>query len=217
MKVKWLGHASMKVASSEGLRIITDPFTPGGLGLNYAPIEEEADIVTVSHDHPDHNNVASVRGSPRVVKGVGTHRIMGVNFRGIDCYHDDSSGRQRGANTIFCFSLDGIRACHLGDLGHPLSPETQAEIGQVDLLFIPVGGNFTIDAGVAAECCRGLNPRVVIPMHYRNERCPEFPVAEVEPFLALMERVNRAESSEVQLDQGSLPQTVEVMVLKPAL
>lgn len=217
MKVKWLGHASMLITSSEGLRIITDPYTPGVFGLNYAPIEEEADIVTISHDHADHNNVASLKGGPEVVRGGGSHSARGVEFRGIDCYHDESSGGQRGANTIFCFSLDGINACHLGDLGHALSLENQEEIGPVDLLFIPVGGNFTIDAKLAADTCRRLNPKVVIPMHYRNERCPEFPVAEVQDFLGLVERVKREDTSEAEFDTGSLPQAMEVVALKPAL
>lgn len=217
MKVKWLGHASLLITSSGGLRVITDPYTPGTFGVNYAPIDTEADVVTVSHDHPDHNNVSSVKGSPNVVRGAGTHSIRGIEFRGIDCYHDESLGSQRGTNTIFCFSLDQMRLCHLGDLGHALRTEEQAQIDPVDLLFIPVGGNFTIDANVAADICRSLNPRVVIPMHFRNERCPEFPVAGVEEFLALMERVRREDTSEAEFNKDSLPQAMEVVVLKPAL
>jgi len=196
--------------------VVTDPYTPGAFGLNYAPINVEADIVTVSHDHADHNNVAAVKGEPDVAKGGGIHNVKGVAFQGIDCYHDNSSGSQRGTNTIFCFSLDGIRVCHLGDLGHTLMPEDQAEIGPVDVLLIPVGGNFTIDATVASETCRLLKPRVVIPMHYRNERCPDFPVAGVDDFVSRMERVKRADGSEVELHKDSLPNATEVVVLTPA-
>jgi L-ascorbate metabolism protein UlaG (beta-lactamase superfamily) len=217
MKVKWLGHASMLLTSSDGLRIVTDPYTPGAFGLNYAPIDVEADIVTVSHDHADHNNVSAVKGKPDVVKGSGVHNVKGITFQGIDCYHDDSSGSQRGTNTIFCFSLDGIRVCHLGDLGHPLRPEDQAEIGPAEVLLMPVGGNFTIDASVAAETCRVLKPKVVIPMHYRSKRCPDFPVAGVDDFLALMDKVRPADGSEVEFDKHSLPDTTEVVVLEPAL
>jgi L-ascorbate metabolism protein UlaG (beta-lactamase superfamily) len=224
MKVKWLGHASMLLTSSGGFRVVTDPYTPGSFGLNYAPIDVEADIVTVSHDHADHNNAAAVKGKPDVVKGGGVYDVRGVTFQGIDCYHDDSSGSQRGSNTIFCFSLDDIRVCHLGDLGHPLRPEDRTQIGPVDLLtspvdvlFIPVGGSFTIDASVAAETCRMLKPKVVIPMHYRNDRCPEFPVAEVDDFLALMDEVRQADGSEVEFHKDSLPDTTEVVVLDPAL
>lgn len=217
MKVKWLGHASMLLTSSDGTRVVTDPYEAGVFGLDYAPIDVEADIVTVSHDHADHNNVSAVKGNPAVVQGSGVHHAGGVTFEGIGCYHDDSSGSERSANTIFCFSLDSIRVCHLGDLGHPLRLEDEAQITHVDVLLIPVGGSFTIDARTAADVCRRLNPRVIIPMHYRNERCAGFPVAGVEDFLALMDNVRRSGGSEVDLRRDSLPDAGEVVVLEPAL
>ena len=217
MRIQWLGHASMSITTDGGLRIITDPYTPGAFGLNYGPINAEADIVTVSHEHPDHDNVSSVKGKPRVVKGGGSHTVNGVEFLGVNSFHDEQSGSQRGANIIFRFSADGMTLCHLGDLGHPLDPEQQSQIGEIDVLFVPVGGNFTIDAGVAADTCRSLKPRVAIPMHFRNDRCPEFPVAGVEEFLALMSNVRREDGSEVELSKDSLPQEMEVVVLKPAL
>jgi L-ascorbate metabolism protein UlaG (beta-lactamase superfamily) len=217
MKVKWLGHACFAITSEAGPKIITDPYTPGAFGLNYSPVEEEADIVTVSHDHADHNNVSAVKGKPQVVKGGGSHTSQGVEFHGIDSYHDDVRGKERGANTIFCFTVDGIRVCHLGDLGHALTKQNQADIGPVDLLLIPVGGNFTIDANIAAQTCRQLNPRIVIPMHYRNERCPDFPVAGIDDFLALMQRVRREDGSEAAFSSGTLPKAMEVVVLKSAL
>ena len=217
MKIKWLGHASMLITSSEGLEIITDPYTPAAFGLKYAPINTEADIVTVSHDHADHNNLSSVKGSPEIVDRSGAHNIKGVEFRGVDCYHDESKGSQRGSNIIFCFTVDHVRVCHLGDLGHTLKPEDLVEIGNVDVLMIPVGGNFTIDAKTAADVCRSIAPRVVIPMHFRNDRCPDFPVAGVEDFISVMENVKRESTSEVELSKDSLPSEMEVLVLKPAL
>lgn len=217
MKVKWLGHACFVITSEVGTKVITDPYTAGAFGLNYGTVEEEADIVTVSHDHADHNNISAVRGKPEVVKRGGSHTIQDIEFRGIDCHHDDTSGSQRGPNTIFCFTLDGIRVCHLGDLGHALTEQNQADIGAVDLLLIPVGGNFTIDANVAAQTCRRLNPRVTIPMHYRNDRCPEFPVAGVDDFLALVERVKQEDSSEAEFRTDTLPEAMKVVVLRPAL
>ncbi len=217
MKIKWLGHASMLITSRDGLRVVTDPYTPGTLGLNYAPIEVEADVITVSHDHADHNYVKAVKGKPAVVKGSGVHNVKNVEFQGIDCYHDDSSGSRRGINTIFCFSIDGIRVCHLGDLGHALSPEKQSQIGIVDILLVPVGGNFTIDAGEAIKICQKLQPGVAIPMHYRNKRCPDFPVDGVEVFLALMDRVRQPGTSEVEFEKASLFGPTEVVVLEPAL
>jgi L-ascorbate metabolism protein UlaG (beta-lactamase superfamily) len=217
MKVKWLGHACFAITSETGTKVITDPYTPGPFGLHYRSINEGADIVTVSHDHDDHNNVSAVKGKPQVVKGGGSHSIQGMEFRGIDCYHDDVRGKKRGANTIFCFTVDGIRVCHLGDLGHALTEQNYADIGAVDLLLVPVGGNFTIDAKIAAETCRTLNPRVVIPMHYRNERCPKFPVGRVDDFTALMDTVRQEGTSTAEFREDMLPQAMEVIVLKPAL
>ncbi len=217
MKVKWLGHACFLLTSDSGLRIITDPYTTGVFGLEYAPPAETADIVTVSHDHADHNNVAAVKGSPQVVQGVGSHEAKGVRFKGIATAHDESSGKERGANTIFCFALDGINVCHLGDLGHDLSDQAVADIGDVDVLLIPVGGNFTIDAPVAERVCQKLAPKVVIPMHFRNDRCPGFPVAGVEDFTQARQQVKTIAGSEIELKKEQLPSGAETMVLKPAL
>jgi L-ascorbate metabolism protein UlaG (beta-lactamase superfamily) len=217
MKVKWLGHASFLLESESGLRIVTDPYTPGMFGLDYAAPSERADIVTVSHEHDDHNNVAAVQGNPQVVRGAGIHEAKGIQFKGVASSHDPTSGSQRGPNTIFCFALDDINVCHLGDLGHDLDDRTAAEIGQVDVLLIPVGGNFTIDAAAATRACEKLSPRVVIPMHFKNERCPNFPVAGVEDFLKGRAAVKRPNESEVELRKSDLPAAAETVVLKPAL
>ncbi len=215
MKIKWLGHAAMLITSRDGLKVITDPYTPDALGLQYGPIDVEADIVTVSHDHADHNYVDSVKGKPEVVKGSGVHNALGVTFQGIQTYHDDSAGSERGSNTVFCFTIDDLKLCHLGDLGHALRPEDQSQIGKVDILFIPVGGKFTIDAGTAVQICHKLQPGVVIPMHYRTKRCPDFPVDRAEVFLALMDTVRRPGSSEAEFSYESLPLNTEVVVLEP--
>ena len=215
MKVKWLGHASFMITSDTGTKIITDPYTPGGFGLDYGEIKESADIVTVSHEHADHNNVAMLGGNPEVVKG--TAEIKGIKFSGTPTYHDEAGGSQRGSNIIFCFEVDGVRVCHLGDLGHPLGDKDVAELGKVDILLIPVGGNFTIDAKVATEVCNQLQARVVIPMHYQNERCSSFPVSGVDEFLQGKAGVSRPDASEAEFKQGALPATTQIIVLKPAL
>lgn len=214
MKVKWLGHASFLITSDSGTRIITDPYTPGG-PLNYGEIKESADIVIVSHEHFDHNNVAAVGGNPEVVKA--TAEIKGIKFNGTPTYHDEAGGSQRGSNTIFSFDVDGVRVCHLGDLGHPLGDKEVADLGKVDILLIPVGGNYTIDAQVATEVCSKLKPGVVIPMHYQNERCSSFPVAGVDAFLKGKEGVSKPDSSEAEFKAGELPASYQVVVLKPAL
>ena len=216
MRVKWLGHACFLITAETGTKIITDPYVTGG-GINYGEIKESADIVTVSHEHGDHNNVAAIQGNPEVVKAAGTSSVKGITFSGIPTHHDEAGGSARGNNIIFCFEVDGITLCHLGDLGHPLSDKQITDIGDVDIVLTPVGGNFTIDARAATEVCNRLKPGVVIPMHYQNERCPTFPVAGVDGFLQGKEGVNRPDSSEVEFKRGELPAATQIIVLKPAL
>jgi L-ascorbate metabolism protein UlaG (beta-lactamase superfamily) len=217
MKVKWLGHACFLLTAGDGTRIITDPYKPGAFGLNYKPPAEEADVVTVSHEHEDHNNVADVKGKPEVIRGAGSHKAKGIEFKGVATAHDETSGSQRGSNVVFCFTLDGVRVCHLGDLGHELSAGTVAEIGPIDVLFIPVGGNFTIDAGVASGVTDALKPKIVIPMHYRTEHASNFPVSDAEGFRKLRKRARVLNESEIEVKKDSLPTETETVILKPAL
>ena len=213
MKIKCLGHACFMITSDTGIKIITDPYATGG-DISYGKIEESADIVTVSHNHADHNNVSAVRGNPGVVRG--TTELKGIKFKGIPTYHDDVGGKSRGGNTILCFEVDGIRVCHLGDLGHQLSAQQLAELGKVDILFIPVGGFFTIDAKVASQACNQLAPKVVIPMHYKTDKL-DFPIAGVDEFLQGKKEVSRLDTSEVEFRQGELPTSTQIIVLKSAL
>jgi len=213
MKIKWLGHASFVITSDTGTKIITDPYETGG-DLSYGQIKESADIVTVSHDHADHNNVAAVQGSPKVVRGVV--EVKGIKFNGIPTYHDEAGGGKRGKNTIICFEVDGIRVCHLGDLGHQLSDSQAAELGKVDVLLIPVGGFYTIDAKVATQLGDRLKPRVIIPMHFKTDKC-DYPIAGVEEFLRGKKEVRRLDASQVEFKAGELPATTQIVVLKSAL
>ena len=201
------------ITSEAGIKIITDHYASGE-SLRYGEIKESADIVTVSHEHGDHNNVAAVKGNPEVVRG--TAKVKEVEFKGIPTYHDNVGGNQRGKNTIFCFEVNGIRVCHLGDLGHQLSDKQVAEIGRVDILLVPVGGFYTIDANVATVVCNQLTPKVIIPMHYKNDRC-RFPVFSVDEFIQGKEGVGRLDASEVEFKKGELPATTQIVVLKPAL
>ncbi len=217
MKIKWLGHSSFMITSDAGIRIITDPYEPtfvASSGPRYGEIKETADIVTMSHNHTDHNNVAAVRGNPKVV--TGTTEIKGIEFKGVPTYHDEAGGKKRGNNTILCFEVDGVRVCHLGDLGHRLSDSQVAELGRIDVLLIPVGGFFTIDAKVATEVCNLLKPRVILPMHYKTDKC-DFPIAGVDEFLRGKEDVSRLNVSEVEFKPGELPASTQIIVLKSAL
>ncbi len=215
MKIRWLGHSSFLITSDTGTRLITDPYETGG-ALGYGKIEESADIVVVSHDHFDHNNVAAVRGNPKLVRGAVTTEIKGIEFKGIPSYHDDAGGRLRGKNTIFCFEVDGIRVCHLGDLGHQLSAQQVAELGKVDILLIPVGGSVTIDAKVATEVGNRLKPKVIIPMHFKNDRYSG-PLVGVDEFLRGKKDVSRLDASEVEFKAEQLPTSTQIVLPKPAL
>jgi L-ascorbate metabolism protein UlaG (beta-lactamase superfamily) len=212
MKIKWLGHSSFLITSDKGIKIITDPYATGG-GINYAKIEEAADIVTVSHQHSDHNNVAQVKGNPKVVKDTGKKGVKGIEFVGVSSYHDDAQGKQRGPNTIFCFAIDGIRICHLGDLGHELDARQIGQLGVVDVLFLPVGGFFTIDAKVAGQISYRLAPKVTIPMHYKTSKCT-YPIADVEGFLKGKQNIRRLNSAEVEFKKEQLPPETQIVVLK---
>jgi L-ascorbate metabolism protein UlaG (beta-lactamase superfamily) len=197
MKIKWLGHATFLITSDDGIRIITDPYK-AGMGMQYGDITESAEIVSVSHGHGDHNNVAAVQGNPEVVDEVGSVEKKGIKIKGILTHHDDAGGSKRGNNIVFCFNIDNMNVCHLGDLGHPLSDKQAADIGEVDIVMVPVGGNFTIDAGVATDVINMLKARVVLPMHYQNDRCPGFPVAGVDDFLRGKSNVVKPDTSEAE-------------------
>jgi len=214
MKVKWLGHACFLLTSEKGPRVITDPYGAMG-GLFYGPVKESADVVIITHDHLDHNNAGAVAGA-EVVKGPGAKRAKGIEFLGITTHHDEKGGRERGENTVFCFTLDDLRVCHLGDLGRPLSDAEAKQIGKVDILFIPVGGFYTIDARGASGVIDQLGPGVVIPMHYKTPRLG-WSIAGVEPFLQGKPRVRQVKGSEVELKADQLPPAQEVVVLEPAL
>lgn len=215
MKIKWLGHAAFLITSDQGTKIITDPYQPGG-AITYGGIDETADVVTVSHQHADHNYVAQIQGNPQVVDKAGSTQAKGMEFRGVATFHDPSQGSQRGANIIFCFTVDGVRICHAGDIGHQLSPQQIQEIGPVDVLLAPVGGAYTVDAAGAAQVCEQLKPKVVIPMHFKTDKIA-YPITGVDEFTKGRPSVRQVGSSEVEFKAGQLPSATETVVLQPAL
>ncbi|KQC15566.1 MAG: MBL fold metallo-hydrolase, partial [Methanosaeta sp. SDB] len=169
MKITWLGHSCFKIESDGGKVVVTDPFDES---VNYPPPRIRADVVVVSHDHHDHNNVKALKGDPAVVRGPGKKTAEGIEFEGIASYHDEREGKLRGKNTIFCFEMDEIRVCHLGDLGHQLGEKEAAALGDVDVLMIPVGGTFTLDGEGAKKVAGQIKPRIVIPMHFKTAAVP---------------------------------------------
>jgi L-ascorbate metabolism protein UlaG (beta-lactamase superfamily) len=216
MKIKWNGHASFTITASDGTVLVTDPYDPNAYSgaLLYDPVGDRADGVLVSHDHADHNYVEGLAGSPTVIRDSG--KVKNIQIAGIQTYHDTSGGAERGGNVIFVFAVDGIRICFVGDLGHQLLEEQMKAVGAVDLLLLPVGGTFTIDARGAAEVAESLAPRVVIPMHFKTAKC-HFPIAGVDDFLSSMKLTKRLRQSEIALDADSLPaKGMEVWVLEHA-
>jgi L-ascorbate metabolism protein UlaG (beta-lactamase superfamily) len=152
------------LTNEESVTLITDPFQGVGYEL---PFGVQADIVTVSHDHFDHNNVSAVGGSPEWIQGEGIGECKGISFKGVKTWHDLDSGKLRGKNTVYIIETDGIRLCHLGDIGELCTDELCKKIGKVDVLFVPIGGTFTIDAQEAKKYADKLAPSIIIPMHYR--------------------------------------------------
>lgn len=213
MKIKYLAHAAFLITSEKGAKIVTDPYETSP-GLKHAAIVETADIVTVSHEHGDHNNVAAVKGNPKIVKAGA--EVRDIKFKAVATAHDDKGGGQRGKNTVFCFEVDGINVCHAGDLGHMLTAAQVNDIGKVDVLMIPVGGFFTIDAATATKVVEQLKPKIVIPMHYKTDKL-NFPIAGVEDFLKDKSNVTRPSESEIELKAGKLPDAAKIIVLKQSL
>jgi len=213
MKIRWLGHACFLI-DSDGVRILTDPFDES---VPYTFLETPVDIVTVSHGHFDHNAVHRVPGDHSIIEATGTFDVHGVRMRGIASFHDDREGKERGGNIMFTFVVEGITIGHLGDLGAPLTAAQRAALADAEILLIPVGGRFTIDAAQAAELIDSLpRVRVVIPMHYRTDVIPDWPIAPVEEFEALMDNVRRVGASTSELSRESLPKQREVWILNHA-
>lgn len=199
MKISWFGHSCFCIRGN-GITIITDPFDDS---VGYRVPDARADVVLVSHEHEDHNNVSAVRGGPEVIRGPGEHSALGIRFRGVQTSHDDKGGSVLGMNIAFCFEIEGVRICHLGDLGEIPGKSAAREIGPVDLLFVPVGGVYTIDAGGADEVLKQLHPAVAVPMHYWTPAIT-FDLGRVDPFLRGRKAVGPLKSATITRD--GLPQ-----------
>jgi L-ascorbate metabolism protein UlaG (beta-lactamase superfamily) len=211
MVITWYGQSCFKIQSGETV-IFTDPFSKE-TGLT--PPRGQAHIVTVSHNHFDHNNVETLTGEPLVVAGPGEYETKGINIRGIFSYHDDKEGKERGTNTIYVLEVEGVKICHLGDLGQKkLTDEQLEQIDEVDILLVPVGGEATIDAEEAAEIISQIEPRLVIPMHYKIPGLA-LKFAGVEPFLKEMGVAKKETVEKLTLKKKDLPtEGTEVVVLK---
>ena len=208
MEINWLGHSCFRIKGNQAV-IVTDPYSPD---LGYSLGKVSALIVTVSHEHPGHNNVQGVGGEPKLITGPGEYEVNGVLIMGMRTFHDEQQGTLRGKNTIYLMEIDEVSVCHLGDLGHVLSADQVEEIGNVDVLLLPVGGVSTINAPTAAEVVRLLEPKVVVPMHYKTEAIKR----ELEPVSRFLKEmgVNEIDSRpKLSVTKTNLPISTQVVLL----
>jgi L-ascorbate metabolism protein UlaG (beta-lactamase superfamily) len=222
IQLQWFGQSTFLLTSSQGTKILADPVSPS-VGYSIAPIEG-VDAVIVSHEHADHNNVGLAAGSPLVLRGLSStgwnnidQKVKDVHIFSISpaipIYHDDQQGAQRGRNTIFVIEVDGLRIAHFGDLGHTLTAEMVQALGPLDVVLVPVGGSFTIDAAGATRVIASLNPKLAVPMHYKTPKMQaNWPGTGVEPFLE-GKKVERPNSSIIKLSRATLPAPTTVVVL----
>ncbi len=211
VKVRWIGHAMFLAEDDMGVRVVTDPYDES---IGYEIPELEADVVTVSHGHYDHANVSAIKNDPSIVDKAGDSTAAGISFRGIPTFHDQKRGEERGENLVFTWEMGGLRLTHLGDLGHLLSEEQVEELAGTHVLFVPVGGIYTIDARGAAAIVRAISPGIAVPMHYKTESL-RLPVSGVEPFLSEFDRVHRAGKDFAYISRDNLPEKPELVIFDP--
>jgi L-ascorbate metabolism protein UlaG (beta-lactamase superfamily) len=217
MKIEWFGHACFGITNLEGLKIITDPYESGLHGIiNYGAIDESADIVTVSHEHGDHNYLPALIGNPAVVRGTGTIQARGMEFRGIEAYHHEERGAKSGPNTVFTFVVDGVRVAHLGDLGHTLSSEQLGELKDTDVLLAPTGGPpASLELEEMIELWEKLRPKIVIPMHFRSDKC-SFPKYDIHDLIRLRPGAKKIGASFIDISSNDLPDPIQITILDPS-
>ena len=208
MDISWLGHSCFRIRGSHAA-VITDPYSPN---LGYSLGKPTARIVTVSHQHPGHSYISGIGGDPKPVTGPGEYEISGVLIIGMTTFHDRERGKKRGKNTVYLIEVDEVSVCHLGDLGHVLTTEQVEEIDNVDVLLLPVGGVSTIDAPMAAEVVRQLEPKAVVPMHYKTEALKR----ELEPVDRFLKEMGIKEADsqpKLSFTKANLPASTQVFLL----
>jgi len=212
MRISWMGHASFLIEAVNGIKIITDPYESGSYSgqIGYEPIGVEADIVTVTHQHPDHNYTQDFQGA-KIIDDEGDFLVGGVKIKGIPSYHDDKKGTLRGKNIIFIIETEGIRLVHFGDLGtKDIDLKT---LGHIDIAFIPVGGTFTLDAKQASEVVDEIKPKITIPMHYKTSKIG-FDILGVDKFIAGRSNVEKKDILAVTKDELNSLDKEKIVVLE---
>lgn len=212
MEITHIGHSCFKIKGKE-VTLVIDPYDPK---IGYRMPKQECDVLLLTHDHYDHANVSAVSGYSLKIDGPGEYEKSGVFIQGIPTNHDDKKGSERGKNIIYTIDIDGVSILHLGDLGHELSDETMERIASVDVLMIPVGGVYTIDAKTAAEVISEIEPGYVIPMHYKTQDLVGIPeLTEVNKFLDEMgvgQNYLKDEKLKI-MTKADVPDETQVMIL----
>jgi len=216
MHITWYGQSFFQLQTSqnkgEQLSLLIDPF---GEGIGLKCLSMGADILLISHDHNDHNNKRAARGTPFLIECPGEYEIKDIFIQGIHSFHDDVQGKQRGNNTIYTIEMEGIKICHRGDFGQKeLTPEQLEKIGDVDILMIPVGGVYTINAKEASRIISQIEPSIVIPMHYYMPKL-KIKLDGVDKFLKEFGRKSVIPQSKLLIKKKDLPEETKVVVLKP--
>lgn len=196
MVITWFGHSCFLLEDSHGEKILMDPFNKS---MGGTPFKGSVDIVTISHDHFDHNYTELINPGAMIINTPCSYESSSTRIQGIPSYHDNMKGAKRGDNIIYIIETDDLRLCHLGDLGHMLSDKELDLLGSIDILFIPVGGNFTIDPEIAAKLCNKIQSKLVIPMHYKVPHI-DFPVRGIEKFISFMKNATNLKSHKLTID-----------------
>lgn len=217
MRIDFLGHACFLLTDARGVRVLLDPYESGGFSgrVGYAPVEEGSDVVVLTHDHPDHSHTATLPGEFEVLRHAGEAR--GIRVREVPVAHDMFGGRRFGGMVdMKIIEIDGLTVAHCGDIGELLDDERVARIGPLDVLIVPTGGFYTLGPDGAAALTRRLAPRLVLPCHYKTDRCG-FDIAPVDPFLSHFHEIVRPGGSTWSIDPADLPDPTTCVVLEPRL
>ena len=209
MEITYLGHSCFKIRGKQAT-VVTDPYGPGVV-LDQG---KTAGIVTVSHDHPNHSNASGMSGNPRIINRPGEYEVAGALIIGVPTFHDNEKGAKRGKNTVFVVEMDDLSLCHLGDLGHPLTDAQLEEIGRVDVLMVPVGGVHTIGSSSAAALVRQMDPRIVLPMHYRTPVSDRLDLDPAQNFLQEMGVHDISPQPKLNFTKNNLPLLMQVIMLE---
>ena len=204
-----LGHSSFKL-KGKTVTLVTDPYSSTVTGIKF-PKHTACDIVTVSHEHEDHNDVSQLEGDPFVVQGAGEYDIKGVDIIGFTTEH---GGDQPVKNTVYRIEMEDLNIVHLGDVGRVLTAAEIDVLDGVDILFVPVGGTYTIDSVQAKKIIAEIEPKIVIPMHYDRAGIAIKDLAPVSAFLKEMEKEQVVAQPKLSISKGKLPEEMQVVVLE---